>query len=408
MLTFSRRAAGELRDRVTARLGRTVREPVARTLHSYAFGVLRMANRRRRACRAAAAAVRRRSRTSSCASCVAERDAVRVAGRAAPGAAHPGLRRRAARPADARGRARPRRARAGRARRRTRAGPTGSRPGAFLTEYQDVTVAGATRRLRPGRADPLRARRAAPRPASCSPPSAHGAGTSSSTSTRTPIRRRPNCSRCSPTAPTSWSSSATRTSRSTPSAAPTSPAIRDVDARFGQRRSGAHGRAAASRAGPARCCSRPRAGSPPGCPAAAEQRRADRRAPRRGRADRVSGRAVPHRQRGGRPTSPACCAVPTSTACRGRGWRCWCARPPLLLGDPAPGADHRRRAGVGARRGPAAGRAAGGGHAARRRCGASLEPARLTEDVAEQLLLGPIGGADVVYLRRLRRVLRRR
>jgi superfamily I DNA/RNA helicase/RecB family exonuclease len=43
MLTFSRRAAGELRDRVTARLGRTVREPVARTLHSYAFGVLRMA-----------------------------------------------------------------------------------------------------------------------------------------------------------------------------------------------------------------------------------------------------------------------------------------------------------------------------------------------------------------------------
>ncbi len=43
MLTFGRRAANELRDRVTARLGRTVREPVARTLHSYAFGVLRMA-----------------------------------------------------------------------------------------------------------------------------------------------------------------------------------------------------------------------------------------------------------------------------------------------------------------------------------------------------------------------------
>jgi superfamily I DNA/RNA helicase/RecB family exonuclease len=43
MLTFSRRAARELRDRVTARLGRTLREPVARTLHSYAFGVLRMA-----------------------------------------------------------------------------------------------------------------------------------------------------------------------------------------------------------------------------------------------------------------------------------------------------------------------------------------------------------------------------
>jgi superfamily I DNA/RNA helicase/RecB family exonuclease len=43
ILTFSRRAAGELRDRVTARLGGTVREPIARTFHSYAFGVLRMA-----------------------------------------------------------------------------------------------------------------------------------------------------------------------------------------------------------------------------------------------------------------------------------------------------------------------------------------------------------------------------
>jgi superfamily I DNA/RNA helicase/RecB family exonuclease len=46
MLTFSRRAAGEMRDRVTRRLGQTIREPVARTLHSYAFGVLRLANRR--------------------------------------------------------------------------------------------------------------------------------------------------------------------------------------------------------------------------------------------------------------------------------------------------------------------------------------------------------------------------
>jgi superfamily I DNA/RNA helicase/RecB family exonuclease len=43
MLTFGRRAAGELRDRLTTRLARTVREPIARTFHSYAFGVLRMA-----------------------------------------------------------------------------------------------------------------------------------------------------------------------------------------------------------------------------------------------------------------------------------------------------------------------------------------------------------------------------
>jgi superfamily I DNA/RNA helicase/RecB family exonuclease len=40
-LTFSRRAAADLRERVTARLARTTREPLARTFHSYAFGVLR-------------------------------------------------------------------------------------------------------------------------------------------------------------------------------------------------------------------------------------------------------------------------------------------------------------------------------------------------------------------------------
>jgi superfamily I DNA/RNA helicase/RecB family exonuclease len=43
VLTFGRRAAGEIRDRIAARLGRTVREPVARTFHSYAFGLLRIA-----------------------------------------------------------------------------------------------------------------------------------------------------------------------------------------------------------------------------------------------------------------------------------------------------------------------------------------------------------------------------
>jgi len=43
LLTFSRLAASELRDRVTARLQRTVSEPVARTFHSYAFGLVRQA-----------------------------------------------------------------------------------------------------------------------------------------------------------------------------------------------------------------------------------------------------------------------------------------------------------------------------------------------------------------------------
>jgi superfamily I DNA/RNA helicase/RecB family exonuclease len=41
VLTFSRRAAAELRERIAARLDRTIREPIARTFHSYAFGLLR-------------------------------------------------------------------------------------------------------------------------------------------------------------------------------------------------------------------------------------------------------------------------------------------------------------------------------------------------------------------------------
>lgn len=40
-LTFSRKAAEQLRDRVTARLGRTVASPLASTFHSFALGLLR-------------------------------------------------------------------------------------------------------------------------------------------------------------------------------------------------------------------------------------------------------------------------------------------------------------------------------------------------------------------------------
>src|SRR5690606_34924532 len=43
VLTFSRKAAAELRTRITARVARTLREPLARTFHSYAYGVLRRA-----------------------------------------------------------------------------------------------------------------------------------------------------------------------------------------------------------------------------------------------------------------------------------------------------------------------------------------------------------------------------
>ena len=41
VLTFGRRAAAELRARITGRLGRATKEPLARTFHSYAFGLLR-------------------------------------------------------------------------------------------------------------------------------------------------------------------------------------------------------------------------------------------------------------------------------------------------------------------------------------------------------------------------------
>ena len=40
VLTFSRKAAAELRDRITARLGRTTSEPLALTFHSYAYALV--------------------------------------------------------------------------------------------------------------------------------------------------------------------------------------------------------------------------------------------------------------------------------------------------------------------------------------------------------------------------------
>src|SRR6516165_766033 len=41
VLTFSRKAAEELRERITARLHRTTREPLALTFHSYAYSLVR-------------------------------------------------------------------------------------------------------------------------------------------------------------------------------------------------------------------------------------------------------------------------------------------------------------------------------------------------------------------------------
>src|SRR5690606_24276293 len=43
VLTFSRKAAQELRDRITARLGRTLSTPLAATFHSFAYSLVRQA-----------------------------------------------------------------------------------------------------------------------------------------------------------------------------------------------------------------------------------------------------------------------------------------------------------------------------------------------------------------------------
>jgi superfamily I DNA/RNA helicase len=40
-LTFSRKAAEQLRDRVTARVGRTMSASIGSTFHSYAYGLIR-------------------------------------------------------------------------------------------------------------------------------------------------------------------------------------------------------------------------------------------------------------------------------------------------------------------------------------------------------------------------------
>ena len=107
VLTFGRQAAAELRDRITARLGRATKEPLARTFHSYAFG--RAAPRGGAARRAGAAAAVRPGagpRGPRPARGRPRRRRPRLAAAAAPGAAHPRLRPGAARPGDARLRAR--------------------------------------------------------------------------------------------------------------------------------------------------------------------------------------------------------------------------------------------------------------------------------------------------------------
>ena len=128
VLTFSRKAAGELRDRITARLGRTTSEPLALTFHSYAYALVR---------REFVLRGDQPPRLLSAPEQLLEirrmlRGEVRgrrrgLAGAAASRPGHQGLRRGAARRPDARGRARARRQGAAPARPRAPGGTTGWR-----------------------------------------------------------------------------------------------------------------------------------------------------------------------------------------------------------------------------------------------------------------------------------------
>ena len=153
MLAPTRRAAAELRERITGRLNRTAREPIARTPASLAFGILRRAAARRGPAGAPAAlrpGAGRRAARAARRSRRRRRPGPGLAGRRPRRAAHPWPARRAARPDDARGRARPGRRPTwpGWAARTT--GPSGWPPRRCSREYDEVNGAGQPRRLRPG------------------------------------------------------------------------------------------------------------------------------------------------------------------------------------------------------------------------------------------------------------------
>ena len=194
-------AAARLRERVTARLGGTSTEPLARTHQAFGFGILRAGGGPAR--RPAAAAAQRPR---------AGRHPARAARRARGGrgarrrrgpsdvharAAHPRLPRRAARPADAGRRARPR-ARGPRprsAREHDRPEWVGGRAGAARVRRGHRVLAG------PGAYDPAWILGAAADLLEDDPDGARRGcaarcGSSSSTTPRSSPRRRPGCCGC--------------------------------------------------------------------------------------------------------------------------------------------------------------------------------------------------------------------
>ena len=233
----------------------------------------------------------------------------------------------------------------------------------------------------------------------CCAANAAASGTCSSTTPSTWIRCSTPGSGCSARRPTSSCWPATRTRPCSPSAA-RKPSCSPTP----------------TRAAPARSCSPPGtgcsprsamrcAGSPRGCRARACSATSTTRIrwPTGGSVRCGSGRPRPPRRPGSRIS---CGARTCSTRCRGRTWPCWCVRPTATLS-----VLHRALAAAGVPVAvtdddlPLAAQTAVRPFLTLLRC--ADRPSVLDAEQAAVLLASPLGGADPLALRRLRRGLRR-
>ena len=327
-LTFSRKAAEQLRDRVAARVGRTMSASIGSTFHSFAYGLIRRYAPAElyvgplRLLSAPEQDVVLRELLQDHPESIRWPDELRQRAR------HPRLRPRGARRAVPGPREGARRRGAAAARRGRTACRSSSPPGRSSSSTSPILDEPRRRRLL--RPDPAGHDRGdACTATSC----ARSSRTSSSTSTRTPTPARSRCCGRSPATAATWSRSATRTSRSTRSAAPRSAASSTSRPTFPH----ADGRPAdvvalgtTRRFGPRILTAAQRVAGRIGLPGSIPEARA-RRSSRRPRSWASTARAgswcAPSTATAPRPsTSPTCCAAPTSrTASPGTRWPCWCA-----------------------------------------------------------------------------------
>ena len=370
VLTFSRKAAAELRTRITGRVAPTIREPLARTFHSYAYGVLRRAALLRGDAAAAAADLGRAGRRGRRAAARRRRGGGRrpLARRSRPGAGD----RRASAPSCASCCCGPPSAASA-----PPGSPPGDRSSGATTGCTPRPSRTSTRGSPPSPPPAGATRRATTRPSwsgrrspsstatpSCCARNATGPAGCSSTSTRTPTPPRSSCWSCSPAAAGTWSRSATPTRPSTPSAAPSRAASSSSPTGSGTPTAGPPaGCRWASAGGPARSCCRISRTVAEGLPGPWEHRRL---VPVDG-TDPGAAEVHVFGSRGGRGGLPRRRPAPRAPARRravvadgGRrphGRRARTAAPRAVLG---------RRPGGGVRRRPAARGPAGRGAAAQR------------------------------------------